>query len=468
MNRMFFAGGVSIGKTSANTCDVPNPGVLFSLFEESRMQGKLIIATLMLLGVALATGGAFAQTQNAAASPQTGPPPTRSSAADRSALYASAGFDLTRYEVHLDPPSLEKKEAVMLPGRVQHAWPHPSNRYLYVAWSEGPGDRPNGLSAFSIDASSGALTPHGEVALTGRAIDITVDITGTHVLVLFPTPSALTIYRLNSDGTIGAEMKQRAPIDVGVFPHQVRVDPSNGVVVVAQRGYVPAPGKPGDPGALRLFSYKDGELTTLAKVAPNGGSGFQVRNVDFHPSGKWVFASLEAQNVLHVFERQANGLLGPVSLFTKQSLFTPVIARPGFYQRSGVVRVHPNGRFVYQADRASDRTDGAGSGAWGGGTNAIGVFAINQGTGEPTLIQTADTHGSVPRTFAFDVTARILVAGNEQRIQIKDGENVSVLPASLALFRVLANGKLDYVRRYEVETKGSDSLWWMGIIPLPH
>ena len=99
--------------------------------------------------------------------------------------------------------------------------------------------------------------------------------------------------------------------------------------------------------------------------------------------------------------------------------------------------------------------------------HAIGVFAINQGTGEPTLIQTAETHGIVPRTFSLDASARILVAANQNRLEIKDGQSVSVLMPCLSLFRVLANGKLDYVRKYDVETTGNTSLFWMGIVPLP-
>ena len=47
-----------------------------------------------------------------------------------------------------------------------------------------------------------------------------------------------------------------------------------------------------------------------------------------------------------------------------------------------------------------------------GGENNVAVFRINKSTGEPTLIQNADTRGFVPRTLSFNKTGKILVAAN--------------------------------------------------------
>jgi hypothetical protein len=86
------------------------------------------------------------------------------------------------------------------------------------------------------------------------------------------------------------------------------------------------------------------------------------------------------------------------------------------------------------------------------------VWSINPQTGEPTLLQNADTHGAEPRTFALDPSAKMLVVGNQTA--------VSGVSAGLAVFRVRADGKLDFVRKYDVDTSGG-SLFWMGIVPLP-
>src|SRR5262249_7911387 len=150
-----------------------------------------------------------------------------------------------------------------------------------------------------------------------------------------------------------------------------RVDPSDKMVILVTRGNGPAGGKAEDPGALKIFGYEDGTLTNRASIAPNRGFGFQPRHLDFHPSGPWVFVSLERQNRLQVYKKLKDRTLNNEPLFTKESLTKPGI-RPG--QAAGTVHVHPNGRFVYQANRAGRP----------GGENAIAVYAINQDTGEPS------------------------------------------------------------------------------------
>src|SRR5205085_2644195 len=85
-------------------------------------------------------------------------------------------------------------------------------------------------------------------------------------------------------------------------------------------------------------------------------------------------------------------------LFAKDSLADPGHALPG--QAAGTVHVDPNGRFVYQANRADGTTDFKGKPVFAGGENSIAVYAINQDTGEPVLVQSIDTRGAQPRTFA--------------------------------------------------------------------
>lgn len=127
--------------------------------------------------------------------------------------------------------------------------------------------------------------------------------------------------------------------------------------------------------------------------------------------------------------------------------------------------MHPSGRFVYQANRSAI-SDANGKPLDAGGENSIAVYAINQQKGEPTLIQSADTRGAEPRTFALDPSARILVAANQTAIFAGSGANAKMIPASLAVFRMRNDGTLDFVRTYDVDTS-TGSMFWMGIVPLP-
>jgi 6-phosphogluconolactonase len=428
---------------------------------------------LSLLNVAalslLVTG--IGQTQTSVESK----PGSKASGSGKVVLYAAVGAELTQYGVDVDGAALVKRGSITLPEKVQEAALHPSKRFLYIAWSNG-GPSPmlpesvtsgshHGLSAFRIDPASGALLPHGQPAsLPSRPIHVTTDIPGTHVLAAYNDPSGISVHRIDPDGTIESQMKEPPGLDVGIYGHQVRVDPSNEMVILATRGNGPTPTKAEDPGALKLFSYKDGLLANRVSIAPGGGFNFQVRHLDFHPSGRWVFASLERQNKLDVFEKLQDGTLSRNPLFSKDTLADPGNVRPG--QALGTIHMHPNGRFVYLANRASGTVDFEGKPVFVGGENSIAVFAINQETGEPTLIQNLDTRGIHTRTFALDPSGRILVAANMMQLSVRGKDGVSTVPASLAVFRVQSNGKLEFARKYDLNV-GSRNLFWMGMVPLP-
>jgi 6-phosphogluconolactonase (cycloisomerase 2 family) len=383
------------------------------------------------------------------------------------ALYASAGPSLTHYDVSVDGAALTKRSAITVPANVQYAWPHPSGRQLYVAWSGGAGrSGTHGVSAFDIDPGSGALQLRGAaVPLKARPIHLTTDRDGRHLLIAYNLPPTVTVHRLDPDGAIGGQIDQTAALDFGIYLHQVRVDPSTGTVMVVARGNRPEEGKPEDPGAIKIFDFKNGQLTPRETVAPAGGVGFQPRHLDFLPAKKWVFLSLEPQNRLQMYRQMPDGSLDPAPSFTKESLSAPGDVRREHRQLAGTVHVHPNGRFVYQANRGTGTTQVDGQRVWAGGTNAIAVFEINQSTGEPTLIQNADSHGMVPRTFALDPTGRILVAANQSQMMVRDGQRLTTVPASLAIFRVGSDGKLDFVSKVDVDTT-QGNMSWMGIVPV--
>jgi len=229
-------------------------------------------------------------------------------------LYASTGPELTRYNIDPANASLIKRSSIRVPANIQFAWPHPSRKYLYAAWSDGgastaapgapsvPHGKLHGVSAFRIDPNSGDLEPIGEpVSLAARPIHVSVETSGAHVLIAYNDPSGVTVHLLNADGTIGALVSQASTLDTGIYAHQVRVDPANKIASLVTRGNGPSKNKPEDPGAVKVFDYVDGRLTDRASIAPNGGINFQPRDLDFHPSQPWVFLSLERQNELQMY-----------------------------------------------------------------------------------------------------------------------------------------------------------------------
>ena len=195
----------------------------------------------------------------------------QSPASGKVALYANVGADLTHYDVDVDGMTLTPRESVKLPASVQYAWPHASRRYLYVASSSSqPGTGPTGtehhVTAFAIDPATGALKKHGEaIRLPVRPIHMSTDIPSENILVAFNNPSSVRVYRINKDFTPGEEVPQPGPIDAGIYAHQVRVTPDNKLAILVARGNEGTPTKPEDPGALKVFDYKNGVLSTKSR-----------------------------------------------------------------------------------------------------------------------------------------------------------------------------------------------------------
>jgi 6-phosphogluconolactonase len=387
---------------------------------------------------------------------------------DKVALYASVGPTLTHYDVDVAGAELSRRGSVTLPANVQYAWPHASRQYLYVASSNSApglggmvGDMHH-VSAFRIEAS-GALSPHGQpIPLPSRPIHLTTDMPSEYVLVAFNNPSAIRVYRINRDATLGAEMPQAGSIDAGICAHQVRVTHNNRQAILVTRGNDPTSSKPEDPGALKVFHFESGMLTNEVSVAPHGGYGFGPRHIDFHPSQPWVYVSLERENKLDMFTLDGD-TVSPVPRFRKETLARPdnKLSR----QAAGTVHLHPNVRVVYVANRADTTTEVDGQKVFGGGENNLATYAINQETGEPTLLDHAETHGIHCRTFHIDPSGRLLVAAHIRPQLVREGATVRQVPACLSLFRIGNDGKLAFVRKYDVDV-GNTTMFWMGMVQL--
>lgn len=389
-------------------------------------------------------------------------------ATPKTELYVAIGPELVQYDLDLDGATLTRRGSVTVPENIQEATilkAAQSREYLYAAWSDGgpvnnvipPGPhRHHGVSAFRIDPASGALLAHGAPAtLPARPVYIATDTSGTHVLTAHPIPSLINVIKIMPDGGLGATVPQPAGLDFGVFAHQVHADPSGKTIIVTTRGNPPTAKTPEDPGAIKVFSYKDGVLGNLQSIAPGKGLDYQVRHFDFDPSGRWVYADLEKQSRIHVYRRMSDGTLGAEPLFVRSTLMktTPI----GTGQTSSI-HVHPNGKFVYVGNRSVD----------GQGENSIAVFSINQQTGEPTLIQSIPTRGIEARTFTLDSCGEILAVGNEQEGTIRNSAGtMTTVPGGVVLFRVGADGRLEFARKYDLETTPQKALFWVGTAALP-
>jgi 6-phosphogluconolactonase (cycloisomerase 2 family) len=380
----------------------------------------------------------------------------------KTAYYASVGPRLKLFEVDVDGTQLHERDAVTLPANIQYAWPHPSRRHLYVVSSNGgpgaPGDK-HFANAFAIEPATGRLRQHGEpAALPSRPIHASLDRSGDYLLTAYNDPSGLTVHRIGSDGAIGAPIAQPQDLDTGIYAHQILATPSNRCVILVTRGNDATAAKPEDPGAVKTFAFEAGKLRNLASIAPDKGFGFGPRHLDFHPAKPWAFVSIERQNKLYVYELNETTGLSREPIFIKETLSNPKTAAS---QGAGAIHVHGNGRVVYLTNRTFPAREGGREASLGGEDN-LAVYAVDQNSGEPKLLQHIDGRGVQLRTFGIDVSGRLLVAASIMPMLRNDGTTV---PAGMTVFRIAADGTLAFARKYDVEV-GDAQQFWSGMIAL--
>jgi 6-phosphogluconolactonase (cycloisomerase 2 family) len=395
--------------------------------------------------------------------------------------YAGVGATLINFTLNVQTGQLTRRRTTALPAHIRYAAPHPALPILYVACGSGapaidgvpgvPGAEGQFLCAMRRD-EAGDLSPiDGPIALTSRPMQLTTDGSGQHLLVSYSRGPGLTVHKLGADGTIEEELPRVEPFDGGIISHQVRMISSDGRAVLVSRGMKGFGSPSYVEGALKIVRFDQGCVENLESVSPADSSslgGFNPRDLDLHPSRPFAFVSLEGQHKLCVFRLREGGVDGTL-LFARDTLATPDNVRPR--QNAGTVQVHPNGRYVYVANRNDGYVAGHPVASWltpdpvpvfPGGENTIAVFEIDQETGEPTPIQIADSGGLSPRTFGLDPTGQILVVGNLSPTILHDGASLTEVPANLAVFRIGQDGRLTLIGRHPIDA-GSEKVWWMGL-----
>lgn len=385
-------------------------------------------------------------------------------------LYAALGERLLHYTFNTKDGTLEEKgEPVMLPANLQFAVPDAQGRFLYAVSSNagsgtfGAKGDTHLLSVFRIDSRTGDLTAWGEAAtLPERPIHMTLDRSGDYALTAFNQSGTLSVHRIAEDGRIGPQIPQESKPQAGFFTHQVMVTPDNDTVVALGRGNDAAADRPEDLGSINSFRFDQGRLTPMSQVEFSAGLG--PRHLAFHPDKPWAYVAIERSSKLFMYLMADSGTLASKPLFRVEALRDMTNEhRPR--QKGGVLQFHPSGRFLYVANR-SDREKKVGEKTvLAGGENTMAVFRIDQDIGEPVLIQHVDTHGIEARTFDLDPSGQWLVVANQKSLWTEQGDELEWVRANFAVFSVAEDGKLTFVRKYDMDDAGGRWLLWMDIVP---
>jgi len=374
-------------------------------------------------------------------------------------LYASVGQRLARYLVDADDGKLREDAALELPESVQYAVHDRARGLLYVACSNGspgaPGDR-HWIVAVRLaqrPALEGAPVP-----LPSRPIHLSLDGSGRRLLVAYNQAPGLSLHAVAADGSVSQALAAGLP-EGAHYAHQVVPMPDGRHVVVVCRGADAHGAAPELPGSLQVLSLEGDAIRAVQAVTPAGGYGFGPRNIVFNAAGTRAYVSVERQNRLVVYALE-NGRFGAEPISMQSTLrglpsYAPQIA--------GALRLHPNGQFLYVANRTHRTTGGDRCPDVGPGENSIAVYRLDQNSGVPVPLQTIGTEGVHPRTLSLDDAGRLLVAANLRAASFDGPTGVRQAQAGFAVFRVERDGRLTLLNRHPVSTDHR-LLFWSAIL----
>ncbi|PYB76568.1 3-carboxymuconate cyclase [Pseudomonas sp. LB-090624] len=382
-------------------------------------------------------------------------------------LYASLGERVLGYRVDPSAGELQLISETKVPANLQFGVKNAKGSMLYVVSSNagngtlGAKGDTHVLQAFSINKASGELTAVGDViALPERPINLGLDRQDRFAVVAYNQSSTLSVHPIKADGSVSPAVPQGQVPQAGIFTHQVTFTPNDRFVIALARGNDAVKQVPDQPGSVNTFALDEqGLLHKVSVAAVDPGIG--PRHLAYHPSQPWAYVAMERGSKLYMYKLKADGSLQQAPSFKKDTLeHLSNLETPR--QRGGVIQLSPNGRFLYVSNRADAATEHEGKRVNNGGENNIAVFAIDQRTGEPHRIQVIDGQGIEARTMKVDPSGKLLIVANQMTQWVKDHGELRKRRSNLAVFRIENSGKLQFVRKYEMDDE-SKSLLWMDI-----
>jgi len=286
----------------------------------------------------------------------------------------------------------------------------PTRTHLYAA-NETPtyqGEKSGSVNAYSINRASGALTLLNTESSRGAGpCHLSVHPSGKWVLVANYEGGTVAVLPIRPDGglnpstdvkhdqgSVGPERAASAP--PGSFAisghdaphaHMIEADPSGHYVISS------------DLGMDRILVWKiDQEKGTLKPNDPPSvmlPPGDGPRHFAFHPNGRWMYSLQEEASTLVLFEYDARQPTGKLTARQTLSSLPRGFTGTNF---TSEVRVSPDGKFVYAANRLHD---------------SIAIFSIGP-EGKLTFVGEEWTRGDYPRSFTIDPTGNFLHSCNQR------------------------------------------------------
>jgi 6-phosphogluconolactonase len=285
---------------------------------------------------------------------------------------------------------------------------HPGGRFLYAVNEGDDGE----VSAFAVDADSGALTLLNRVSTRGASpCYVAVNRSGRCAYVANYDGGTVSVHPIDADGSLGEPSDLVRHYGSSVHrerqtqphPHCIAISPDDGFALVPDLGTDRIMAYRIDPVSGRL----EGNDPPFAAAMPGQGP----RHAAFHPQGHVVYVVNELGSTITSFRfDRATG-----TLERGQNVSTLPDGWRGRNTAAGI-HVHPGGRLLFASNRGHD---------------SIATLELDDEGGMRRVTVTR-SGGRTPRGFALDPGGAFLLVAHQANDR-------------LVSFRILDDGELEQV-----------------------
>ncbi|MBN1479108.1 lactonase family protein [candidate division KSB1 bacterium] len=269
------------------------------------------------------------------------------------------------------------------------------NMFLYAVHelNDYQGERTGAVRSFKINRSTWDLTLLNEQPSFGEhPCHVTVTPQGDYVLLANYTNGSISMFPVKdglletvSDTAQHVGSGLHANRQKGPHAHSVNLSPDGRFLYAVDLGI--------DQIKIYNLVAQLGTLTPAEQSYVQTAPGAGPRHFTFHPSGQFAYVINELKSTITAYTVDTEkGLLAEIQ--------TVATLPPDFAGNNTCADIHvtPDGNFLYGSNRGHD---------------SLAFYAINQSTGELTLVGHEFVRGKTPRNFAIDPSGTFLLAANQ-------------------------------------------------------